>query len=211
MYLPFDEQIAAYFSLYSEYIEIISNRLADGGRFISFERFDKCDTDYYGFISALNMNGLKTDFSYYSIIEAKETNLTTNSKFTITVADKTLKWSEDELFNKWAQLAFSNTSDIARFTKPQIDYYIKENAGNVRFGYISYDTHPDAQAVRCVVYDLQSDKDHFLVHRENSLNSQLMIFDNADESEVRAVFNDNKRHDRINGFTVIDIVPGSKY
>ena len=211
IYLPFDDQVATYYRLYSEYTETVSNRIADGGRFISFERFDNCDTDYYGFLKALNANGLKTDFSYYSIIEAKETNLVSKSKFTITVADKTSKRSENELFDLWSKYAFANTSDISRFTRPQIDYYVRENAGNVRFGYISYDMNPDAQSVRCVVYDLKNDQRRFLVHRENSQNAQLIILDNADEFEARAVFEDNKRHDRKNGFTVIDIEPGSKY
>lgn len=210
-YLQFDEQVAAYLSLYSEYIKTIANKLVDGGRFISFERFDSCDTDYYGFLKALNMSGLSPDFRYYSIIEARETNLTASTSFTITVADKKHRLEENELFSIWSRYAFTNTSDTTRFTKPQIDYYIRENAGNVRFGFISYDVYPDAQSIRCVVYDLRNDQNHFLMHQENSLMSRLNIYENSDETEARMVFEDNKRQDRKNGFTVVDIEPGSKY
>ena len=121
---------------------------------------------------------------------------------------KDIRDSSDRL---WSQIAFENTNDISQYTKPQIDYYIQENAGKVRFGYISYDTSPDAQAVRCVVYDLKNDQNHFLVHQENGSNSLLFIFENADEPEAKSVFDNSKYQDMINGFTVVDIKPGSDY
>ena len=211
MYMPFNKQIKTFNELYSEYAEIISNRIADGGRLISIERFYSCGTDYYGFLKALNDNKLKVDFSFHRIIEAEESNYDLKSKFRITVAEKGKEWTENELFDHWSQIAFENTNDISQYTKPQIDYYIQENAGKVRFGYISYDTSPDAQAVRCVVYDLKNDQNHFLVHQENGSNSLLFIFENADEPEAKSVFDNSKYQDMINGFTVVDIKPGSDY
>ena len=210
-FLAFSEQIAAYQTLYFKYVETISKRIVDGGRFISFERFNSCDTDYYGFLKVLNLYGLKTDFGFYKIIEAKESNLVSKSKFTITVAEKTKCWSEEELFHNWSQHAFAHTRSITRFTKPQVDYYIQENAGNVRFGFISYDVNPDAQTLRCVVYDLKNDQNRFLMHQKNSQVSQLNIYDNSDEAEARMLFENMKRVDRKNGFTVVEIKPGSKY
>lgn len=210
-FMPFSEQLKVYTDLYSEYVATISKRIAEEGRFVCFERFDSCDTDYYGFLNALNANGLRPDFSYYKIIEAKETNLTSKSKFTMTVADKAEVYAESELFDNWSHQAFAYTRDLTRFTKPQVDYYIQENAGNVRFGFISYDVKPDAQSIRCVVYDLKDDPNRFLMHQENSQVSRLNIYDNSDEAEARMVFENNKRQDRNHGFTVVDIEPGSKY
>ena len=210
-YMLFKEQIKKYFELYFEYAGIISQRIAEGGRFVSVERFESCDTDYYGFLKALNDNELKIDFGYHRIIEAKESNLVSKSKFTITVAEKGKGWTDEELFNHWAQFAFVNTRDLSQYTKPQVDYYIQENAGNVRFGYISYDTTPAAQSIRCVVYDLKNDRSCFLMHQENNLMSRLNIYDNSDETEARMLFANNKAQDKRNGFTVVDIEPGSNY
>ena len=195
----FSKQIELYEQLYSAYIKVLGNLVVEDGKLFSVER-NEFDTEFLAMMNNYKDCGLSLERDSAELLECRESNIADNTRLTAYIMSKTGTCSEDDLFEKWAALAF----DKNVITRAQADYVLETQGGKLISGFASFDEN-GTPCGKFGIYGVNGDPDSFFYYQANPEVIRLNRFPMSHILEAMESLKRTRKHDHESGFSLIEL------